>query len=65
MVVFLIYYWFLDWLRLNCMEVFHYVTEKLRVYLLFENGNKSIKINKFSKHFLKMNPLTIGFKDFC
>ena len=28
------------------MEVFHYVTEKLRVYPLFENGNKSIKINK-------------------
>ena len=44
--VFLIYYFFLDWLRLNCMEVFHYVVEKLRVYPLFENGNKSIKINK-------------------
>ena len=28
------------------MEVFHYVAEKLRVYPLFENGNKSIKINK-------------------
>ena len=28
------------------MEVFHYVTEKLCVYPLFENGNKSIKINK-------------------
>ena len=28
------------------MEVFHYMAEKLRVYLLFENGNKSIKINK-------------------
>ena len=28
------------------MEIFHYVAEKLRVYLLFENGNKSIKINK-------------------
>ena len=28
------------------MEVFHYVAEKLRVYLLFENANKSIKINK-------------------
>ena len=44
--LFLIYYFFLDWLRLNCMEVFHYVVEKLRVYPLFENGNKSIKINK-------------------
>ena len=40
------YYFFLDWLRLNCMEVFHYVAEKLCVYPLFENGNKSIKINK-------------------
>ena len=28
------------------MEVFHYVAEKLHVYPLFENGNKSIKINK-------------------
>ena len=28
------------------MEMFHYVAEKLRVYPLFENGNKSIKINK-------------------
>ena len=28
------------------MEVFHYVAEMLRVYPLFENGNKSIKINK-------------------
>ena len=44
--LFLIYYFFLDWLRLNCMEVFHYVVEKLRVYPLFENGNKSFKINK-------------------
>ena len=33
-------------MRLKCMEVFHYVAEKLRVYLLFENGNKNIKINK-------------------
>ena len=43
---FSIYYFFLDRLRLNCMEVFHYVAEKLCVYPLFENGNKSIKINK-------------------
>ena len=43
---FLIYYFFLDCLRLSYMEVFHYVAEKLCVYLLFENGNKSIKINK-------------------
>ena len=43
---FLIYYFFLDWLRLNCMEVFYYVAETLRVYPLFENGNQSIKINK-------------------
>ena len=28
------------------MEVFHYVAETLRVYPLFENVNKSIKINK-------------------
>ena len=28
------------------MEVFHYVAEKLRVYPLFENENKRIKINK-------------------
>ena len=28
------------------MEMFHYVAEKLRVYHLFEKGNKSIKINK-------------------
>ena len=28
------------------MEVFHYVAEKLSVYPLFENGSKSIKINK-------------------
>ena len=28
------------------MEVFHYVAGKLRVYPLFENGNKSININK-------------------
>ena len=28
------------------MEVLHYVAEKLHVYPLFENGNKSIKINK-------------------
>ena len=28
------------------MEVFHYMAEKLRVYPLFENGNKSIKINE-------------------
>ena len=39
-------FFFLDLLRLNCTEVFHYVAEKLRVYLLFENGNKSIKISK-------------------
>ena len=37
---------FLDWLRLKCMEVLHYVAETLRVFPLFENGNKSIKINK-------------------
>ena len=43
---FFIYYFFLDWLRLNCMEVFHYMAEKLRVYCLFENGNKVMKINK-------------------
>ena len=43
---FLIYYCFLDWLRLNCMEVLHYVAAKLRVYLLFENEKKSIKISK-------------------
>ena len=28
------------------MEVFHYVAEKLRVYSLFENENKSNKISK-------------------
>ena len=28
------------------MEVFHYVAERLRVYRLFENRNKSFKINK-------------------
>ena len=28
------------------MEVFHYVAERFRVYPLFGNGNKSIKINK-------------------
>ena len=28
------------------MELFLYVAEKLRVYSVFENGNKSIKINK-------------------
>ena len=28
------------------MEVFHYAAEKLRVYPLFENGNKSIKIKE-------------------
>ena len=28
------------------MEVFHYAAEKLRVFPLLENGNKSIKINK-------------------
>ena len=28
------------------MEVFHYVAEKLHVYHLFENGNKSSRINK-------------------
>ena len=28
------------------MEVFYYVAKKLRVYPPFENGNKSIKINK-------------------
>ena len=28
------------------MEVFHYVAEKFRVCPLFENGNKSMKINK-------------------
>ena len=39
-------FFFLDLLRLNCTEVFHYVAEKLRVYTLFENGNKSIKISK-------------------
>ena len=46
MLFFLIYYIFLDWLRLNCMEMFHYVAEKLRVYPLFEDKNKNIKINK-------------------
>ena len=40
------YYCFLDWLRLNCMLAFHHVAEKLYVYPLFENKNKSIKINK-------------------
>ena len=45
-LLFLIYYFFLDWLRPKCMEVFHYVAEKLKVYPLFENGSKSIKINK-------------------
>ena len=43
---FLIYYCFIDWLRPNYMEVFHYVAEKLRLYPVFENKNKSIKINK-------------------
>ena len=28
------------------MEVFHYVAEKLLVYPVFENGNKSTKIDK-------------------
>ena len=28
------------------MEVLHYGAEKLRVYPLLENGNKSIKVNK-------------------
>ena len=28
------------------MEVRHYVTETLRVYPLFENENKNIRINK-------------------
>ena len=42
---FLIYYFFSDWLRLNCMEVFYYVAEKLRIHPLLENGIKSIKIN--------------------
>ena len=36
---------FLDWLKLNCMEVSHYMAEKFCVYPLFVNGNKSIKIN--------------------
>ena len=43
---FLIYYCFQHWLRLNCMEVFHYVADNLFVYSLFENRNKDIKINK-------------------
>ena len=45
-IVFFYLLFFLDWLRLNCIEVLHYVAEKLRVYPLFENGNKSIKFNK-------------------
>ena len=36
--LFFVYYFFLDWLTLNCMEVFHYVEEKLRTL--------GIKINK-------------------
>ena len=44
--LFLIYYFFLDWSRLNCMGVFNYVAEKLRVYPYLENGNKSTRINK-------------------
>ena len=48
MILSLFFYllFFLDWLRLNCMEVSHYVADKLRVQPLFENGNTSIKINK-------------------
>ena len=38
----------LDWLRLNCTEIFHYLTNQLKGTPIFENDHMKIDINKES-----------------
>ena len=38
----------LDWLRLNCIEIFHYLTNQLKGTPIFENDHMKIDINKES-----------------
>ena len=38
----------LDWLRLNCIEIFHYLTNQLKGTPIFENDHRKIDINKES-----------------
>ena len=36
----------LDWLRLNCMEIFHYLVNQLKGTSIFENDHRQIDKNK-------------------
>ena len=38
----------LDWLRLNCMEIFHYLANQLKGIPIFENDHRKIDKNKES-----------------
>ena len=38
----------LDWLRLNCMKIFHYFVNELKGSPIFENDHKKIYKNKES-----------------
>ena len=38
----------LDWLRLNCMEIFHYLSNQLKGTPIFENDHRKIDKNKES-----------------
>ena len=38
----------LDWLRLSCMEIFHYLANQLKGTPTFENGHRKIDKNKES-----------------
>ena len=38
----------LDWLRLNCMEIFHYLPNQLKGVPIFENDHRKIDKNKES-----------------
>ena len=38
----------LDWLRLNCMEIFHYLANQLKGTSIFENDHRKIDKNKES-----------------
>ena len=38
----------LDWLHLNCMEIFHYLANQLKGTPIFENDHRKIDKNKES-----------------
>ena len=47
LTLFFVYYFFLDWLRLNCMEVLDYVTEKLCTLRIKINKERGGVYNDF------------------